>query len=74
YSVGDTKIPFCLQSCIKPLEYAIAINEFSTDYVHQYVGKEPSGLRFNKVFLNEEDKPHNPMVNAGAIVVTSLIK
>uniref|UniRef100_UPI00398F7AB3 glutaminase kidney isoform, mitochondrial-like isoform X3 n=1 Tax=Pristiophorus japonicus TaxID=55135 RepID=UPI00398F7AB3 len=74
YSVGDTKIPFCLQSCIKPLEYAIAVNEFSTDYVHQYVGKEPSGLRFNKVFLNEEDKPHNPMVNAGAIVVTSLIK
>ncbi|XP_060677125.1 glutaminase liver isoform, mitochondrial-like [Hemiscyllium ocellatum] len=74
HSVGDTKIPFCLQSCIKPLEYAIAVNEFNTDYVHQYVGKEPSGLRFNKVFLNEEDKPHNPMVNAGAIVVTSLIK
>ncbi|XP_067880909.1 glutaminase liver isoform, mitochondrial-like [Heterodontus francisci] len=74
HSVGDTKIPLCLQSCIKPLEYAIAVNEFSTEYVHQYVGKEPSGLRFNKVFLNEEDKPHNPMVNAGAIVVTSLIK
>ncbi|XP_051865553.1 glutaminase kidney isoform, mitochondrial-like isoform X2 [Pristis pectinata] len=74
HSIGDTKIPFCLQSCIKPLEYAIAVNEFSTDYVHQYVGKEPSGLRFNKVFLNEEDKPHNPMVNAGAIVITSLIK
>ncbi|XP_055520401.1 glutaminase kidney isoform, mitochondrial-like [Leucoraja erinacea] len=74
YSIGDTKVPFCLQSCIKPLEYAIAVNEFSTDFVHQYVGKEPSGLRFNKVFLNEEDKPHNPMVNAGAIVITSLIK
>ncbi|XP_028606430.2 glutaminase kidney isoform, mitochondrial isoform X1 [Podarcis muralis] len=74
HSVGDTKVPFCLQSCVKPLKYAIAVNDLGTDYVHRYVGKEPSGLRFNKLFLNEDDKPHNPMVNAGAIVITSLIK
>ncbi|XP_058044520.1 glutaminase kidney isoform, mitochondrial isoform X3 [Ahaetulla prasina] len=74
HSIGDTKVPFCLQSCVKPLKYAIAVNDLGTDYVHRYVGKEPSGLRFNKLFLNEDDKPHNPMVNAGAIVITSLIK
>uniref|UniRef100_A0A8C0H016 glutaminase n=1 Tax=Chelonoidis abingdonii TaxID=106734 RepID=A0A8C0H016_CHEAB len=74
HSVGDTKVPFCLQSCVKPLKYAVAVNDLGTEYVHRYVGKEPSGLRFNKLFLNEDDKPHNPMVNAGAIVVTSLIK
>ncbi|XP_043931125.1 glutaminase kidney isoform, mitochondrial isoform X3 [Protopterus annectens] len=74
HSVGDTKVPFCLQSCVKPLKYAISVNDLGTEYVHNYVGKEPSGLRFNKLFLNDEDKPHNPMVNAGAIVVTSLIK
>ncbi|KAI2526191.1 GLS isoform 6, partial [Pan troglodytes] len=74
HSTGDTKVPFCLQSCVKPLKYAIAVNDLGTEYVHRYVGKEPSGLRFNKLFLNEDDKPHNPMVNAGAIVVTSLIK
>ncbi|XP_041117633.1 glutaminase kidney isoform, mitochondrial-like isoform X3 [Polyodon spathula] len=74
HSVGDTKVPFCLQSCVKPLKYAIAVNDLGTEYVHRYVGKEPSGLRFNKLFLNEDDKPHNPMVNAGAIVITSLIK
>ncbi|XP_018091727.1 glutaminase kidney isoform, mitochondrial isoform X3 [Xenopus laevis] len=74
HSVGDTKVPFCLQSCVKPLKYAIAVNDLSTEYVHRYVGKEPSGLRFNKLFLDEDDKPHNPMVNAGAIVITSLIK
>ncbi|XP_078084738.1 glutaminase kidney isoform, mitochondrial-like isoform X2 [Mustelus asterias] len=74
HSVGDTKVPFCLQSCVKPLKYAVSVHDLGTDYVHKYVGKEPSGLRFNKLFLNEEDKPHNPMVNAGAIVVTSLIK
>uniref|UniRef100_A0A8C6VR93 glutaminase n=1 Tax=Nothobranchius furzeri TaxID=105023 RepID=A0A8C6VR93_NOTFU len=74
YSVGDTKTPFCMQSCVKPLEYAIAVHELGSEHVHRFVGKEPSGLKFNKLSLNEEDKPHNPMVNAGAIVISSLIK
>ncbi|XP_056108378.1 glutaminase kidney isoform, mitochondrial [Rhinichthys klamathensis goyatoka] len=74
HAVGDTKMPFCLQSCVKPLEYALAVHEAGTEHVHKYVGKEPSGLKFNKLFLDEEDKPHNPMVNAGAIVISSLIK
>ncbi|XP_048880046.1 glutaminase 2b isoform X2 [Brienomyrus brachyistius] len=74
HSVGDTRIPFCLQSCVKPLEYAIAVHEAGTEKVHHYVGKEPSGLKFNKLSLDEEEKPHNPMVNAGAIVINSLIK
>ncbi|KAG2459038.1 GLSK Glutaminase, partial [Polypterus senegalus] len=56
HSVGDTKVPFCLQSCVKPLKYAIAVNDLGTEYVHRYVGKEPSGLRFNKLFLNEDGK------------------
>uniref|UniRef100_A0A4W5P7N1 glutaminase n=1 Tax=Hucho hucho TaxID=62062 RepID=A0A4W5P7N1_9TELE len=74
HSIGDTKEPFCLQSCVKPLEYAVAIHEAGTEKVHRYVGMEPSGLKFNKLYLDEEDKPHNPMVNAGAIVISSLIK
>lgn len=74
HTVGDTKVPFCMQSCVKPLKYAVAVHDHSTEYVHSFIGKEPSGLRFNKLFLNEDDKPHNPMVNAGAIVCTSLIK
>ncbi|XP_056321737.1 glutaminase kidney isoform, mitochondrial isoform X4 [Danio aesculapii] len=74
HTVGDTKVPFCLQSCVKPLKYAISVHDHGTEYVHRFIGKEPSGLRFNKLFLDEDDKPHNPMVNAGAIVCTSLIK
>uniref|UniRef100_A0AAQ6A9E7 glutaminase n=1 Tax=Amphiprion ocellaris TaxID=80972 RepID=A0AAQ6A9E7_AMPOC len=74
HTVGDTKVPFCLQSCVKPLKYAVAVHDHGTEFVHSFIGKEPSGLRFNKLFLNEDDKPHNPMVNAGAIVCTSLIK
>uniref|UniRef100_A0A665V329 glutaminase n=1 Tax=Echeneis naucrates TaxID=173247 RepID=A0A665V329_ECHNA len=74
HSVGDTKQPFCLQSCVKPLQYAIAVHEAGTEHIHRYVGMEPSGLKFNMLSLDDEDKPHNPMVNAGAIVISSLIK
>ena len=52
--MGDTKVPFCLQSCVKPLKYAIAVHDHGTEYVHRFIGKEPSGLRFNKLFLNED--------------------
>lgn len=54
HTVGDTKVPFCLQSCVKPLKYAIAVHDHGTEYVHRFIGKEPSGLRFNKLFLNED--------------------
>lgn len=54
HTVGDTKVPFCLQSCVKPLKYAVAIHDHSTEYVHSFIGKEPSGLRFNKLFLNDD--------------------
>uniref|UniRef100_A0A673HTD4 glutaminase n=1 Tax=Sinocyclocheilus rhinocerous TaxID=307959 RepID=A0A673HTD4_9TELE len=63
HSVGDTKVPFCLQSCVKPLEYAIAVHEHGTERVHHYVGKEPSGFKFNKLSLDEEGGWENPGVN-----------
>ncbi|XP_076437688.1 glutaminase kidney isoform, mitochondrial-like isoform X2 [Babylonia areolata] len=74
YSVGDTSIPFCLQSISKPLTYALVLNDMDPDVVHQYVGQEPSGQRFNDIGLNIYNKPHNPMVNAGAIVMSSVVK
>ena len=39
---------------MKPLEYAIAVHEAGTEKVHSYVGMEPSGLKFNKLSLDEE--------------------
>lgn len=59
HSVGDTKVPFCLQSCVKPLEYAIAVHDLGTERTHQFVGKEPSGFKFNKLSLDEEGKACN---------------
>ena len=42
---SDTK--FCVQSASKPITYAMALEEHSTEYVHQHVGKQPSGRSFN---------------------------
>lgn len=74
HSIGDVEVPFTLQSSGKPINYALAINELGADFVHQYVGHEPSGESFNCIKLSSENKPHNPMINAGAILIASLIR
>lgn len=74
HSIGDVEVPFTIQSGGKPSNYAIAVNELGSEKVHEFVGHEPSGESFNCIKLSPENKPHNPLINAGAIVVTSLIK
>jgi glutaminase len=86
--VGDYQQLFCLQSCSKPLSYCLArelhrpdpvtplekeSESNSVKTVHDHVGYEPSGRAYNEFVLNRAGLPHNPLINAGAIMVASLL-
>jgi glutaminase len=75
YEVGDSQALFTIQSISKPLVYGLALEDNGADAVLRRVGVEPTGEAFNSIVMDEvNNRPFNPMVNAGAIATTSLIK
>src|SRR6201996_3652487 len=73
YEVGDTKVPFTIQSMSKPFVFALALDSLGAARVENVIGVEPSGDPFNSIRLNAENHPFNPMVNAGAIACSGLV-
>jgi glutaminase len=74
YEVGDTRLPFTIQSISKPFVFGLAVEDQGLDAVLGKVGVEPSGEAFNSISLAAgTGRPRNPMINAGAIATTALV-
>ena len=73
YEVGDSGVEFTIQSISKPFTYGMALEDRGVAAVLSRIGVEPSGDAFNEISLDGKGRPFNPMINAGAIMASSLI-
>ena len=75
FEVGDSRKEFTIQSISKPFTYGEALKTYGEAKISSYVGVQPTDEAFNSIELEPiTNRPFNPMINAGAIVTTSLIK
>ncbi|MHD0316132.1 glutaminase A [Fusobacterium sp. THCT1E2] len=77
YFSGDWDTKFTIQSISKIVTLMLAILDNGEEYVFSKVGMEPTGDPFNsikKLETSSRRKPYNPLINAGAIAIASMIK
>jgi len=75
-NAGNHELLFTLQSISKVFTLLLALMDKGEDGVFAKVGMEPTGDNFNsmlKLELVDPGIPFNPLINAGAITVSSLI-
>ncbi|MGD1700969.1 glutaminase [Dapis sp. BLCC M229] len=74
-SLGDVETKVPLMSAIKPFLLFYLLSKFGNKFVFNIVGKEPSEKPFNSLEQLETDGgwPRNPMINSGAIALSSLL-
>jgi glutaminase len=75
HSIGDANLEFTIQSTSKALTYCMALELCGRKEVLACVGVEPSGDPFNAIeFSPITRRPYNPMVNAGAIAISGMLR
>lgn len=75
FRAGDYDKEFTIQSMCKPFAFQMALERWGLEETLRHVGVEPSGDAFNSIELDAKtSRPFNPMINAGAIAMASLIK
>lgn len=75
WHAGDYEDAFPLHSISKVCAYALALQDRGRDAVLQRVGVEPSGNAYNSITFDERTRrPFNPMVNAGALATSALLR
>jgi glutaminase len=73
-SVGDSAVRFPLQSISKVFTYALALEDNGRAATLGRIGVEPSGDPYNSITFDEaHHRPHNPMINSGALVAAALV-
>jgi glutaminase len=74
FSAGDTDAAFAIMSVAKPFVFALVAQALGPEELRERVGVNATGSAFNSLEpLGVGDGRTNPMVNPGAIAVTSLV-
>jgi len=74
FEFGDIEQTFTIQSISKPFVYGMALTDLGREATLAKISVEPSGDAFNSIELEAgTHRPHNPMINAGAIAAASLV-
>ena len=76
YTLGDIQSEVSIQSISKVFTMALVMEESSPEAIYSNMGVDATGQVFNSIVAIEQYKgaEMNPLVNAGAITATSMVK
>lgn len=74
-AAGDADAPFTIMSIAKPFVLALVLDQLGPDAIRTLIGVNATGYPFNSAVPIDisGNRQNNPMVNPGALAVTSLV-